>query len=107
MPGRIPDSSLVVGGLGKKGEHIEAFRGGDNSYAMIYLPIGKTITINTALLPKKLVVWWFNPKDGTAQQAAVTADNGTVTSTPPTTGMENDWVLVLDDVTKGYDAPGK
>ncbi len=107
MLGRVPDSTLVVGGLGIKGEHIEAFRGGDNSYAMVYLPIGKTITINTAALPKRLAAWWFNPKDGTAQKATATNDKGTLTSTPPTTGIENDWVLVLDDATKEYGEPGK
>src|SRR5205823_236588 len=107
MLGRVPDSSLIVGGLGDKGEHIEAFRGGDNSYAMVYLPIGKIITINTSVLPKRLAAWWFNPKDGTAQKATVTSDQNTITATPPTTGIENDWVLVLDDVTKGYGVPGK
>jgi hypothetical protein len=107
MLGRVPDSSLVVGDLGNKGEHIEAFRGGDNSYAMVYLPIGKTITINTAALPKRLVAWWFNPKDGTSQKATVTSNQSTITTTPHTTGVENDWVLVLDDAAKGYGEPGK
>ncbi|TKK69382.1 DUF4038 domain-containing protein [Ilyomonas limi] len=105
--GRIPDSLLVAGGLGIKGEHIEAFRGRDNSYAMIYLPVGKTVTINTAALPQRLIAWWFNPQDGKAQQAAINTAQGTITATPPTTGVENDWVLVLDDAAKGYGAPGK
>jgi hypothetical protein len=96
-----------MGGLGYKSQHIEAFRGADNSYAMIYLPVGKEITVNTAALPKRLAAWWFNPKEGTAQQATIATGKGTVTCTPPTTGMENDWVLVLDDATKGYREPGK
>jgi hypothetical protein len=27
--------------------------------------------------------------------------------TPPTNGADEDWVLVLDDAAKNYDAPGK
>jgi len=107
MLGRIPDSSLIIGDIGKKGEHIEAFRGGDNSYAMVYLPVGKTIIINTAALPKRLSAWWYNPKDGTAQKATVTSGKNSITAIPPTTGIENDWVLVLDDAAKGYGEPGK
>ncbi len=104
---RIPDSTLIIGGTGKKGEHIEAFRAGDNSYAMIYLPIGKKITINTSGLPQKLVAWWFNPKDGTAKRFAEAENKKRMEFTPPVTGIGNDWVLVLDDAARGYEAPGK
>lgn len=104
---RVPDTSLVAGDVGSKGAHMEAFRASDNSYAMIYLPIGKTVTINTAALPKRLTAWWFNPKDGKAQKAVFTEGNNALAATPPTTGFENDWVLVLDDALKNYGEPGK
>ena len=45
---RIPDQSLIVSGQGTdNSEHATAFRAADNSYAMIYLPVGKKIEINT------------------------------------------------------------
>lgn len=102
---RIPDSAIIIKGQGKKGEHIEAFRGSDNSYAMIYLPVGKTITINTTNMAKQLEGWWFNPKDNNAQRIDIFAKQNEMNFTPPTTGVGNDWVLVLDDASKNYKAP--
>ncbi|GEO07517.1 glycoside hydrolase family 140 protein [Segetibacter aerophilus] len=107
MLARIPDNSIVVKGQGDKGEHIEAFRAEDNSHAMIYLPIGKTITIKTTALPKRMTAWWFNPKDATSQQATTGEIKELMEFTSPTLGKENDWVLVIDDATKNYKAPGK
>jgi hypothetical protein len=43
---RIPDSTIIREGQGPNAEHMEAFRGADNSYAMVYLPVGKYITVN-------------------------------------------------------------
>jgi Protein of unknown function (DUF4038)/Putative collagen-binding domain of a collagenase len=104
---RVPDNSIIVKGQGEKGEHMEAFRSDDNTYAMIYLPVGKTITINTTAMPKQMVGWWFNPKDATTRPAEMTERKEMMEFTSPTTGTGNDWVLVLDDATKGYKAPGK
>lgn len=104
---RVPDNSIVLKGQGEKGEHIEAFRSADKSFAMIYLPIGKTITINTANLPKQIVAWWFNPKDGSSQKIMATEKKAAMEFTSPTTGAENDWVLILDDASKGFKSPGK
>lgn len=105
MLNRIPDSTIVIKGQGEKGEHIEAFRGSDNSYAMIYIPVGKTITISTSKMAKQLVGWWFNPTDNKAQRIDVFAKQNEMNFTPPTTGVGNDWVLVLDDASKGYKVP--
>ncbi|MCW3115868.1 MAG: hypothetical protein JWR18_4264 [Segetibacter sp.] len=107
MLNRVPDNSIIVKGQGDKGEHIEAFRSEDNSYAMVYLPVGKTITIKTTNLPKQISAWWFNPKDATSQQAITGEVKDNMEFTSPTAGKENDWVLVIDDATKGFKAPGK
>lgn len=105
---RIPDTSLVITGQGLKAEHIEAFRSGDNSYSMIYLPIGKTITVNTsAISGNEINAWWFNPKNATSQLIGKLVKKESMDFTSPTTGKENDWVLVIDDATKGYKTPGK
>ncbi len=104
---RVPDNSIIIKGQGEKGEHMEAFRAEDNSYAMIYLPVGKTITINTANMPKQIVAWWFNPKDASTQQAATLDKKEKMEFTSPTKGIGNDWVLVIDDASKGYKSSGK
>jgi len=105
---RIPDLSIIEDGQGEKGEHIEAFHDADNSYAMIYLPVGKTITINTAFMKcKEVIAWWFNPKDATVQKIGKLERKNNMEFTPPTTGVENDWVLIIDDATKTFKEPGK
>jgi hypothetical protein len=107
MLNRIPDQSIIVNGQGGKGEHIEAFHAADNSYAMIYLPVGKIITVNTSFMKcKNVVAWWFNPKDASVQKT-IFERKDQMEFTSPTTGIENDWVLVIDDATKNFKEPGK
>ena len=86
MLNHIPDSSVIVSGQGLKEEHIEAFRAADNSYAMIYLPVGKTITINTGYMTcKEVTAWWYNPKDANALYCLAV-----------TSGMQADWASLID-----------
>lgn len=108
MLDRIPDSTIIVAGQGTKAEHAESFRGGNNSYEMIYLPVGKTIRVSTKNMNcKNITAWWFNPKDASAQNIGTMQRNDIMEFTTPTTGTENDWVLVIDDASKNYAAPGK
>ena len=103
---RIADSTLIINGQGEKSGYIQAFRALDNAFAMIYLPIGKTISVRTSLFKDKISAWWFNPKDGKCQKISVTEKKETMDFTPPTLGIGNDWVLVVDDASKGFGAPG-
>ena len=105
---RIADSTLVVEPKGIKGAHIEAFKGADNSYAMIYLPIGRSITLNTHFLQHgEMTIWWFNPRDQKVINVGILPKKSTVVFTSPTLGIENDWVLVVDDPEFKYGLPGK
>jgi len=100
---RVADSSLVVGGLGEQPEHMEAFRGDDNHYAMVYLPIGRTIELNMSFMKaKQMKAWWFNPKTGEATPLGLMKRLDNMTFTTPTQGKENDWVLVVEDAKRGY-----
>ena len=105
MLNRVPDKSLVLQGQGEKSEHMESFRASDNSYMMIYLPVGKKVTINTAVIKGKIAAWWFTPKDGSTQQISITAKRDAMEFTPPSAGAGNDWVLVIDDAARGFKAP--
>jgi hypothetical protein len=107
MTARTPDPSLIMLGQGDKGQHIEAFRSADNSYAMIYLPVGKTVTIRTGFIrSQKILAWWFNPRNAVAQKIGLIDNNAVHDFTPPALGEENDWVLVLDDAQKNFGPPG-
>jgi hypothetical protein len=105
---RIPDSSLIIKGQGTtNGEHIVAFRDADRSYAMVYLPVGKKIEINTALIKaKEINAWWFNPRTGKTEKSFSFKAAKTHWFTAPSLGFKNDWVLVLDDKAKNYSMPG-
>ena len=54
----------------------------------------------------KVKAWWFNPRNGEATSIGAFA-NAERDFTPPDRGEMLDWVLVLDDASKGYRAPGR
>lgn len=104
---RVPDSSLIVAGQGRGGGHIEAFRDAANTYAMIYLPRGKSIAVRIDFLKSTQVQpWWFNPKNGSVKKLGLKTRSSIMSFTAPTSGNENDWVLVLDDPAAHYATPG-
>lgn len=95
---RIPDQSLIRDGQGLDGEYITAFRDEDNKYAMIYLPVGKKIEINTYWLKgKEIFAWWFNPRTGESLQIGRIKKQNSIQFVPPSLGRENDWVLVVEN----------
>ena len=103
---RVADNTIILAGQGNKpAEHMEAFRSADNSYAMVYMPVGKSITVNTSLFSKKITAWWFNPKDARVQKIDTSETKDAAEFTTPTIGLGNDWVLVIDDASKHYPAP--
>ena len=102
---RLADNTIIEKGQGEKGEHMEAFHAKDFSFTMIYLPVGKTIQIKTSGMSKRITAWWFNPKDATSQIVPLAVTKPSMEFTSPTVGIENDWVLVLDDAEKGYKIP--
>ncbi len=103
---RIPDQSLIVGDPGGGGDHVQASRGSDGSYAFIYIPSGKPVTIDLDRLSgREIVAWWFDPRNGKASRAETRASKGHHAFTPPRDGP--DWVLVLDDAARNYPAPGE
>ena len=85
-----------------------AFRSGDNSYAMIYLPVGKKIGVNTSFMKSdKIIAWWFNPRNGKSKKIGKLKKEDLMYFTPPAIGIEKDWVLVIDDANKNFSEPGK
>jgi hypothetical protein len=103
---RIADQSLIRSDAGETYlDYIAATRDEAGSYAMIYLPQNKPVRIalgNITGTTKK--VWWFSPRDGKATSAGTEKGKGTRSFTPPKEGK--DWILVIDDASKNFDAPG-
>lgn len=110
---RIPDDSVIVTdrvptsvpGTGRY--HFAATRDTDGTYAMVYAPVGRSFKVRMdAIKGPKLKAWWFNPRDGSAKAIGTFANTGERAFTPPDPGELLDWVLVLDDASKKYPAPG-
>jgi uncharacterized protein DUF4038/collagenase-like protein with putative collagen-binding domain len=102
---RIPDQSLIVSDMGEGTHHIQATRDADGSYALIYLPSCKPVTIDLDKLSgETLNVTWYDPRTGEARLAGQVPCSGRQVFTPPT--VWPDWVLVLDDTAREYPVAG-
>ena len=110
---RVPDDALLVPtdpptlvpGAGVR--RFAATRDAEGTYAMVYVPVGRPFQIRLdTLTGTRIQAWWFNPRDGHVTRAGRFPKSGTRTFCSPTPGELLDWVLVLDDASKGYPAPG-
>ncbi len=80
----------------------------NGSYAFVYVPRGDSVRVSLDGLAngKLLQAWCFNPRTGEADSLGVVAAFGAPTFTPtPFYGLEDDWVLVLDDVSANFPPP--
>lgn len=106
---RIPDQTLIVGDARAGTAHVSGTRDMSGSYAMVYLPSGGAVTVDLSKLSGRMAAgWWFNPRSG-----QVTPLGGRFSThvtrrfTTPTAGEQDDWVLVLDDESRGFAPPGR
>jgi hypothetical protein len=110
---RIPDDTVIVAdavplsvpGAGRY--RFVATRDESGSYAMIYVPVGRTFRVRmNAVTGTDVKAWWFNPRDGFAKFIGNYKNSNVERFTPPNPGELLDWVLVLDDASKLYPPPG-
>jgi hypothetical protein len=110
---RIPDNTIIVTDRiassvpGNGSYRYVATRDEAGTYAMIYVPVGRKFSVRmNAITGKEVVAWWFNPRNGDAKEVGKYSNSGTQTFNTPTPGENLDWILVLDDASKKYPAPG-
>ncbi|MBM3786026.1 MAG: DUF4038 domain-containing protein [Acidobacteria bacterium] len=113
MLSRVPDDSVIVNGRvltampGTGRYHFSACRDANGSYAMVYAPVGRSFRVQMDKISgSKVTAWWFNPRNGQASRAGEFDSRGERELIPPDAGEMLDWVLVLDDASKGYGPPG-
>lgn len=103
---RIPDQAVIAGDPGSGGRHARACRGSDGSYACVYLPEARPLTVSlSAISGERARAWWYDPRTGAATQIGDYPAEGQRSFIPPDGGP--DWVLVLDDVARDFGAPGE
>ena len=72
---------------------------------MVYLPQNKPVKIDLSKISGATKnLWWYDVRHGAATEGKSAKGNGTKTFTPPKEGT--DWVLVIDDASKNFQAPG-
>ncbi|HQR34282.1 MAG TPA: glycoside hydrolase family 140 protein [Blastocatellia bacterium] len=110
---RVPDDSVIVPanppsavpGAGLK--RFVATRDEAGTFAMVYVPTGRSFNVRMDKISgNKVNAWWFNPRDGKARLIGQFPNTGEREFTSPDKGENLDWVLVLDDASKRYPAPG-
>lgn len=121
---RIPDQWLIVNDPGSMTDRIQACRAEDGSYAFFYTASGRPFTARLRLhgydkvSGERIRCWWYDPRtdeatliDERPRVATNDSDRGrddiAMAFTPPSQGPGNDWVLVIDDISRGYPPPGK
>jgi len=103
---RIPDQDLIVVPDGKGGQHLQATRGEDGSYAFIYFPENdQSATINLIRLRGEILrAWWYDPRTGVATLIGDIDKKDMREFRSPPNGP--DWVLVLDNAAMKFGPPG-
>lgn len=100
---RIPDQTLIDNAKNEN-DHIQATRGTD--YIFVYSTQGKSFEVNIPMLnAKKVKATWFDPRNGKSQDGGEFTGDRRQKFTAPTSGYGQDWVLIIDDVTKNYSQP--
>ena len=117
---RIPDQSLIlpnVQTIGRDSDHVQITRDGvvgqnDATYIFAYFPVLKYFGINTSIIPSStLRAWWYNPRNGESRLIGALKNDGDFSpktdQLPQASEGGPDWILVIDDASKGYPAPGR
>ncbi|MEZ4824936.1 MAG: DUF4038 domain-containing protein [Bacteroidia bacterium] len=120
---RIPDQKVLLTegeswpSDGYGANHIQATRDGtpegkDVTYMMIYYPYPYNVKVDTRVIAgEALNAWWYNPRNGESVFIDKFFNKGDFTL-PWDNGIKKemggpDWVLVIDDASRGYSPPGK
>ena len=94
----VPDQSLVENGVEGDENYIAAAGSTDNSFALVYLAKGQPVKVVMSKFKGAVKASWFNPRNGFKKQFGVFRNSGTTEFTPPSSGLGNDWLLILERV---------
>lgn len=79
----------------------------EGTFAFVYSPHGEPFTVTLGRTRGPTVrQTWYDPRCGAANHFHTGVNTGFLTFTPPNRGPHKDWLLVLDDPSAAYPAPG-
>jgi len=95
-----PDQSIIYGLNRNDNEHIRAAKSSDGDWVLVYLSKGQKVTIvMNKIDAKRVTASWYNPRNGNFTAIGTFSNKGIREFTPPTNGVDNDWLLVLKSMT--------
>ena len=100
---RVPDQSIIVSAtgtdLGDSPDKIFATRSEDNDWALVYLTQGGDVSVDmTKISAPQINAQWYDPREGSFTDIGAYDNSGTAQFTAPSSGEDNDWVLVLTGI---------
>ena len=103
-----PAQDLVLGPNVSGDGFVRAALAQDRSFAFVYSPRGETVAVDQGRLGAVDVTsWWFDPRYGRAYKMHTGVGTAVQFFTPPSSGRGCDWILVLDDASRGFSPPGE
>ena len=104
---RVPDQSIIADNNGAKYNHLAATRG--KNYLFVYSYNCRKYKINFGKISgDSLKAYWYNPRNGESTFIGKFLNKGTAEFIAPCKSeKENDWVLIMDDLSAGFSLPGK
>lgn len=103
-----PDQSLILNENPEGGAYQVASIADDKSFALIYNPFGKAISVDlNRISGNEVKAWWYNPRDGRSLAIDDFKEKKVVEFKPHSVGRGTDWVLVLEDKQKKLKMPEK
>jgi hypothetical protein len=101
-----PNQSIIKDGPMTGGGKIRAAVASDSSFAFIYSPRGEKFSIDKSFIRAiRTNEIWFDPRYGIAYKIHSPDTKGIQTFTPPTSGRENDWILIIEDADLNFPLP--
>ena len=98
----IPDSTRLTSAAGTVDDRVQVARDKDNSFLVAYITDGHPITLDlSGLSSRRLSGYYFDPRTGKRQSLGQLTRQAERQFAPPTSGPEQDWVLVVMSGRKG------
>jgi hypothetical protein len=103
---RVPDQSLIASPNGERELRIQATRSADGSYAFVYSAFGRPFSVRMDKISGPVDATWYDPATGNTQKAGRFENRGVIDFVPLRKASGPDWVLWLDDSSRGFSPPG-
>lgn len=93
-----PDQTLILNKNEEGAGYQMAAIADDKSYALIYNPYGKALSVDlNRINGTEISAWWYNPRDGRALPINDYTEKEVLEFKPHAPGRGSDWVLVLEN----------